>query len=160
MPRPSRAEEALQVLRAYYRDNGILPTIETITKLMGYRSPGSTYPVIKSLVRQGFLSQEEKGGQLKPGPQFQVSHSPQTRSEVELSYPAHCQATVATVATPALGILEGDTLVYDREAVAAPGDVLVLQPGDGRVIAHRLGQDEAVPEAHLGVVLFQYRHYP
>lgn len=159
MPRPSRSSQALEILRSYYQKNGILPSFEVITELMGYRSPGSTYPVIKALIKEGYLEQDERGGRLKPGQLFgtpQHLNSPQTQL---LTVPVGCKTiTVTRASIPELAVLPGDTLVYDLNAMPVAGDVLAVQLGQDVVAQpHVLG--DGPPLGLLGVVVLQYRRY-
>ena len=155
MPRPSRSVEALEVLRTYYREHGILPTIEVLTELMGYRSPGSTYPVVKALVTAGYLQQEGKGGRLKPGPIFLEPTG--CGPTFQIQPPKGCKTVLATVADCEHGILAGDVLIFDATSTGAPGVVVVIQ--EGLEISVATVTEELHPAGILGVLHLQYRNY-
>lgn len=158
MSRPSRTPEALAILRSYYQQNGILPTIEVMTQLMGYRSSGSTFPVIKALVADGYLEQEERGGRLKPGIGF-VSGQSDGAPAFQLSYPVGCKTIRATCASlPELAVLPGDVLVYDPNTKPAADDVLVVHSGKD-VFVQSFSLGAGAPSGFLGVIQFQYRSY-
>lgn len=159
MSRPTRTAEALEVLQRYYHENGVLPAIEALTQLMGYRSPGSTYPVVKALIQAGHLEQEGKGARLKPGPLF--SGQPNQAEHLAALHALQSsgfRSIVATAASmPEIGVLAGDTLLY-AEVAPQPGDVLVVQFAESITAkAHAVG--EAPPDKVLGVLQFQYRLY-
>lgn len=159
MSRPTRTAEALEVLQSYYRENGVLPTIEALTQLMGYRSPGSTYPVVKTLIQTGHLEQEGKGARLKPGPLF--SRQPTQAKHVAALHALQSsgfRSILATAASmPEIGVLAGDTLLY-AEAAPQPGDVLVVQFAES-ITARAYAEGGATPDTVLGVLQFQYRLY-
>ena len=155
MPRPSRSVEALEVLRTYYREHGILPTIEVLTELMGYRSPGSTHPVVKALVSSGHLQQEGKGGRLKPGPLFvePTDHGP----SFHFRTPEGCKSALATTEDREHGILVGDVLIYVMTSQPEPGDIVVIQ--DGPTVSVATVAENRTPTGILGVLHLQYRNY-
>lgn len=73
MPRPPRDAEARQLLVEYYSEQGVLPTVEVVAQLMGYRSTSSAHNTIQHLVSSGFLGQAEREGRLVPGPLFRAA---------------------------------------------------------------------------------------
>jgi SOS-response transcriptional repressor LexA len=64
MPRPSRLDEAVEQLQAYYAERGAMPSIQAFAELMGYRSPSSAHDVTKALVLAGFLARDERAGRV------------------------------------------------------------------------------------------------
>lgn len=159
MSRPSRTAEALEILQSYYREHGILPAIEALTQLMGYRSPGSTYPVVKALIQTGHLEQEGKGARLKPGPLFGcVANQAEHIEALHALQSSGLRSIIATAPSkPEIGVLAGDTLLYS-DVSPEPGDVLVVH-GPKTITAHRYATAEPLPEGVLGVLQFQYRTY-
>jgi SOS-response transcriptional repressor LexA len=167
MPRPSRDAEARQLLVEYYSTHGVLPTVEVVAQLMGYRSTSSAHNTIQHLVFSGFLGQTERGGRLVPGPLFRAS-GPQ----LPLADPApelveairelagDCPVQRVPVADDSLsadGILPGDVLVVTPEVQRGAG-LFLLMSAKGRL---RLTSKPSAPRGWslTGAVLAQYRVY-
>ena len=155
MSRPTRLAEALEILQSYYRDNGVLPSFSLMTELMRYRSPGSTFPVVKQLIDAGYLEQDGRGGRLKPGPNF----GEQKPLAPPISIPAGTAVQVSAPAASVSGILPGDFVIYDGQVTPDQGDLLVLHSDAG--ISVQEFQQDAAPSRDkvLGVLMMQFRRY-
>lgn len=155
MSRPTRLAEALEILQSYYRDNGVLPSFAAMTEFMGYRSPGSTFPVIKQLIDAGYLEKDGRGGRLKPGPNFGA----QTPLAPPISIPAGTVVQVSAPAASVSGILPGDFVIYDVQVPPEQGDLIVLH-SDAGIGVQEFRQDATPSKGKvLGVLMMQFRRY-
>jgi SOS regulatory protein LexA len=60
-------KEKLSHIRAYYRQNKIMPTYEELCLLFGFKSKNAAFKLVNKLVDEGFVEKMDKG-RLKPGP--------------------------------------------------------------------------------------------
>lgn len=161
MPRPSRLEEAKDKLRAYYGAHGGMPSIQAFAELMGYASPSSAHDVTNSLVKQGFLAKDGRGGRLLPGSLFGPKRSRAPALPVELleALPKGVDLTVVRVPKGSSlvgdGVLAGDCLVLaPAERTELSGTLLLAR---GRQRALSAGPVEGWKAA--AVVVAQFRTY-
>ena len=172
MARPSRHLEALEVLRDFYREHGILPTIEVLARRMNYRSTSSAFNALGPLVAQGYVNREEEGGRLLPGPNF----LPRTRAPakppgmpelggktIDEYLRASRRGTVLVqVATNALarhGVLKGDFLLVSKTEAPSKGALVVARRGRGLTVAPVGEASEHDSQTVLGVLIAQFRKY-
>jgi len=161
MPRPSRVEEAKDKLRAHYANHGGMPSIQAFAELMGYASPSSAHDVTKALVAQKFLTKDDWGGRLLPGPKFgpKRPRTPNIPSELLEALPKGVELEVLRVPKGSLLVAEG----------VLAGDYLVLAPADRTDLSGTLllarGRQRSLAEAQTpgwkaaGVVVAQFRTY-
>lgn len=124
MPRPSRKEEAKEVLRTYYTENGVMPTIEGFARAMGYRSTASAHKAVKALIEERYLGQEERGGRLLPGATFPRASSPGAAPAVSLRVPPEITASLPDGVSLTVYVVPNDSLLAEHAVCA--GDSLVL----------------------------------
>jgi SOS-response transcriptional repressor LexA len=124
MPRPSREDHAKKALARYYSQHGVMPTVTDFADAMGYASTSSAHHVLSKLVAQGYLSREERGGRLLPGPSFKRAAHP---SLVDSGIP---QGLIEALPKGVrLSVLQVDDH-FAADDVIWPGDLLVLAPAD------------------------------
>ena len=63
----SQLPHTKDALAGYYREHGIMPSVQTPAQLLGVSSTSSTHYVVQKLRRESFLSSNEHG-KLTPGP--------------------------------------------------------------------------------------------
>lgn len=131
-------------IRAYYRENKIMPTYDEICVLFGFGSKNAAFKLVKKMEDEGFIEKMEKG-RLKPGPLFlglpmfnSVQAGPPTTVEEEAATD-HVSIDSYLVANPSstvlinvqgdsmidAGIHEGDKVVVDTATGARVGDIVV-----------------------------------
>jgi hypothetical protein len=141
MPRPSRLDEAVEQLQAYYAERGAMPSIQAFAELMGYRSPSSAHDVTKALVLAGFLARDERAGRLMPGPAFPrepAGLNDRLPAELQQLLPSDVPLQVAVVSGKAFegeGLLKGDNLVLAPPDRLDLSSTLLLAKGRQRALA-------------------------
>jgi hypothetical protein len=161
MPHPSRLDEAVEQLQAYYAERGVMPSIQAFAELMGYRSPSSAHDVTKALVLAGFLARDERSGRLLPGPAFPretAAPKDQLPAELRQLLPPDVPLQVTVVSGKALegeGLLKGDNLVLARPDRLDLSLTLLLAKGPQRALATERQDGWTV----VGVVVAQFRSY-
>jgi SOS regulatory protein LexA len=60
-------KEKLSHIRAYYRQNKIMPTYDELCLIFGFKSKNAAFKLVGKLVEDGFIEKMDKG-RLKPGP--------------------------------------------------------------------------------------------
>lgn len=149
---------AREVLAGYYREHGIMPSVQRLAELLGVSSTSSAHYVVQKLRDEGYLAANEFG-KLTPGPQFlKVPGRPAIPSELVAVLPAGSELRVVQV--------DENWKVDDSIWV---GDLLVLAPADQVELSHLLvlqrGRTFALanePRAGWrvqGVVVGQYRQH-
>lgn len=161
MPRPSRLDEAKEKLREHYAAHGGMPSIQAFADLMGYASASSAHDVTNALVRQGYLTKDERGGRLLPGPLFGSKRRQPAIIPAELAgaLPKGVDLVILKVpkGSPLAidGVLAGDYLVLAPANRTDLSDLLMLKRGQTRRLAQAV-----VPGWNVaGVVLAQFRSY-
>jgi hypothetical protein len=157
MDRPrSPLLNAKDALAAYYREHGIMPSVQALAQLLGLSSTSSAHYVVQKLRKEGFLASNEHG-KLTPGPQF--SKAP--------GRPAIPAALVAALpAGHELRVLRVDENWKGDDSVWA-GDLLVLAPLDQLELSNllvlsrgptfMLANEPRPGWRAVGVVVGQYR---
>lgn len=164
MSRPSRHLEALQILRAYYRQSGVLPTVEVLAAKMGYKSTSSAYNAIQPLLQEGLVLQD--GRRLIPGRGFKSKTARKRYPELGaaslsefLETDGHDTAVIEITnsSLEGEGILKGDFLLISNSAEPSPGDLLLIQNKHSfRLVSY---EDASPRRRQSGVVLAQFRKY-
>ena len=164
MSRPSRHLEALQILRAHYRQSGVLPTLEVLAAKMGYRSTSSAYHTIQPLLREGLVLQD--GRRLVPGRGFKSKTANKRypvlgAASISEFLDTNAQDTaVIEITNSSLegeGILKGDFLLISNSAEPSPGHLLLIQTKHSFRLASY--EDASPRRRRSGVVLAQFRKY-
>lgn len=136
-------KEKLSRLRAYYKENKIMPTYDELCLLFGFKSKNAAFKLVNKLVEDGFVEKMDKG-RLKPGPHFlglplfnSVQAGPPTAEEeilldhVDLNdwLIKHPDRTVMlNVRGDSMvdaGIHEGDKVIVECGARVSVGDIAV-----------------------------------
>jgi SOS regulatory protein LexA len=60
-------KEKLSRIRAFYRENKIMPTYDELCLLFGFKSKNAAFKLVNKMVDDGFVQKMDKG-RLKPGP--------------------------------------------------------------------------------------------
>jgi repressor LexA len=60
-------KEKLSRIRAFYKQNKIMPTYDELCLLFGFKSKNAAFKLVNKLVNEGFVEKMDKG-RLKPGP--------------------------------------------------------------------------------------------
>jgi len=60
-------KEKLSRIRAFYRENKIMPTYDELCLLFGFKSKNAAFKLVNKMVDEGFVQKMDKG-RLKPGP--------------------------------------------------------------------------------------------
>jgi DNA-binding transcriptional MocR family regulator len=128
MERPrSPLPYAKDALAGYYRENGILPSVQTLAQLLGVSSTSSAHYVVQKLREEGYLAANEHG-KLTPGPQFfKAPAHPSIPAALLQVLPAGAELRVVRV---------DDNWKVDDSVWA--GDLLVLAPADQVELSHLL----------------------
>ena len=157
MERPrSPPPNAKEALAGYYREHGIMPSVQTFAQLLGFASTSSAHYVVQKLREEGFLAANEHG-KLTPGPQFfKAPGRPAIPAALVAALPAGHELRVMRVDENWKGddsVWAGDLLVLAPPERLELSDLLVLQRGGTRMLAN-----EARPGWRVqGVVVGQYR---
>lgn len=110
---------AKEALAAYYREHGIMPSVQRLAELLGVSSTSSAHYVVQKLREEGYLAANEFG-KLTPGPLFdRAPDRPTIPSALLEVLPAGAELRVVQV--------DGNWKVDDS---VWPGDLLVLAPAD------------------------------
>lgn len=157
MDRPrSPLPHAKDALAGYYRENGIMPSVQTLAQLLGVSSTSSAHYVVKKLREEGFLAANEHG-KLTPGPQFfKAPGRPAIPAALVEALPAGAELRVVQVDEHWKvddSIWTGDLLVIAPPEQVELSDLLVLRRGSTFMLAN-----EPRPGWRAqGVVVGQYR---
>jgi len=136
-------KEKVERIRAFYRQNKIMPTYDEICMLFGFKSKNAAFKLINKLVEENFVEKMDKG-RLKPGPHFlglplfnSVQAGMPTAEEETLmehvdlndllvKHPSRtCLINVRGDSMIEAGIQEGDKVVVELEASIKVGDIVV-----------------------------------
>ena len=136
-------KEKLSRIRAYYRENKIMPTYDELCLLFGFKSKNAAFKLVNKLVEDGFVEKMDKG-RLKPGSHFlglplfnSVQAGPPT-SEEEMVMD-HIDLNDYLIKKPEntvminvrgdsmidAGIQEGDKVIVECGAPVNVGDIVV-----------------------------------
>lgn len=149
---------AKEVLAGYYREHGIMPSVQRLAQLLGVSSTSSAHYLVQKLRDEGYLAANEFG-KLTPGPLFQRGPArPAVPPELLRELPAGEELTVVQVDETwreDSRFLPGDLLILAPPEGASVNDLLVLRRGSARMVSGgpRSGWR---PE---GVLLGQYRAF-
>lgn len=152
-----RAKEALA---GYYREHGIMPSVQSLAGLLGMSSTSSAHYVVQKLRDEGYLAANEHG-KLTPGPQFpKAPGRPEVPGELLKELPAIAGLQVLRVEEDwKLGedgqFIPGDLLVLGPVEGFGSGDLLVLRRGAVRTVAAGLRSGWQP----VGVLVGQYRAF-
>lgn len=61
-PFPPRQAQVLGVVRDYYRQARVVPSVRLVAREMGLRSPATAFQHLKALERKGYLRREGRRG--------------------------------------------------------------------------------------------------
>lgn len=159
-----RDNTAKELLTRYYRDRGVLPSVQTFAELMGYTSTSSAHYTLSKLVEQGFLGKEDRGGRLMPGPAFDRRAATASArlvaipDELRLALPAGVELTTLVVDdrfNADEAIWPGDMLVLAPAARTDLSELLVLRRGGAFVTAGEPRSGWSV----VGVLVAQFRSF-
>lgn len=147
---------ARDALAGYYREHGIMPSVQTLADLLGVASTSSAHYVVQKLREEGYLAANEHG-KLTPGPLFDKAPShPSIPAALLQVLPAGAELRVLQVDQNWKvddSIWEGDLLVLAPADQVELSNLLVLQRGNTFLLAN-----EARPGWRAqGVVVGQYR---
>lgn len=136
-------KEKIERIRAYYRQNKIMPTYDEICLLFGFKSKNAAFKLVNKLVEDNFVEKMDKG-RLKPGihllglPMFNSVQAGMPTAEEE-TLMDHVDLNEFLVKNPSktclinvrgdsmldAGIQEGDKVVVESEAPVQVGDIVV-----------------------------------
>ena len=136
-------KEKVNRIRAFYRQNKIMPTYDEICLLFGFKSKNAAFKLVNKLVDDSFVEKMDKG-RLKPGihllglPMFNSVQAGMPTAEEE-TLMDHVDLNDLLVKNPArtclinvrgdsmidAGIQEGDKVVVESEASVNVGDIVV-----------------------------------
>ncbi len=136
-------KEKVQRIRAYYKENKVMPTYDEICLLFGYKSKNAAFKLVAKLVDQNFIEKMDKG-RLKPGihllglPMFNSVQAGLPTSEEE-TLMDHIDLNEYLVPNPEnsvminvrgdsmidAGIHEGDKIIVECGANVRVGDIVV-----------------------------------
>lgn len=166
MPRPPRTEEAKAVIQSFYAEHGVMPTFEAFAQAMGYKSTSSAHHTVMALVKEGYVTQEKRGGRLLPGVLFDRAGMVQSVNAGHQGLPPEIVATLPTGVQ--LNVLEVPDDSLKEHAICA-GDMLLLVDLDrtdlsdlilqSRGIALALSTHRKAGWRALGLLVAQYRQY-
>lgn len=136
-------KEKIERIRAFYRQNKIMPTYDEICLLFGFKSKNAAFKLINKLVDDHFVEKMDKG-RLKPGvhllglPMFNSVQAGMPTAEEEtlmdhvdlndflVKNPSRtCLINVRGDSMLDAGIQEGDKVVVESEATVHVGDIVV-----------------------------------
>lgn len=143
-----------------------MPTFEAFAQAMGYKSTSSAHHTVMALVKEGYLTQEKRGGRLLPGTLFDRV------GELQPVNGSHQVLPPEIVATLPLGVQLNVLEVPDdslKEHAICAGDMLVVVDLDrtdlselilhSRGIALALSTNRKAGWRALGLLVAQYRRY-
>ena len=156
-PNPVPCVESVQAteeaIRAYYADNGILPSIgELVGRVPGVTSKGSMALIVKMLKDAGVLA--DKDGRLRPGPAFagfplgrslpagsaDTGEVPVERLSIDAWLAPHPAVTrIAPIRGESMinaGLHHGDMVVYEARSDAAVGEIVVALIDEAETIKY------------------------
>jgi hypothetical protein len=151
-----RAKEALA---EYYREHGIMPSVQKLADLLGLASTSSAHYLVRKLRDEGHLAANEQG-KLAPGPLFEKAPGrPGVPLELLRALPDAERLQVLCVdetwKMEEGDFQPGDLLVVAPVETSERGDLLVLRRGSARIISNgtRAGWRAQ------GVLVGQYRAF-
>lgn len=151
---------AKEVLAGYYREHGIMPSVQSLAALLGVSSTSSAHYVVQKLRDEGYLAANEHG-KLTPGPQFPKAFGrPEVPGELLKEIPAIAGLQVLRVEedwkfSEDWQFIPGDLLVLGPVEGFASGNLLVLRRGSVRTVSAGLRSGWQP----LGVLVGQYRTF-
>ncbi len=147
-------KDKISRIRAYYRENKIMPTYDEICILFGFKSKNAAFKLVNKLVEENFIEKMDKG-RLKPGLHFlglplfnSVQAGPPTAEEEMLM--DHVDLNDMLVKNPDktvminvrgdsmidAGIHEGDKVIVEAEAPINLGDIVVAIVDGAYTVKH------------------------
>ena len=139
----NRDNEYLGKLQDYYAQHRVLPSFTSVAKLVGLKSTSAVAAMVKRMTAAGFLDQAPDR-RLQPGKRFferEVADSvragmPQPANDVlsdVVSIDEHLvrnpsRTLLLTINGDSMneaGLLQGDTVIVEKNAPAKPGDIVV-----------------------------------
>lgn len=129
---------AKELLAGYYREHGIMPSVQKLADLLGVSSTSSAHYIVQRLRDEGYLAANEFG-KLTPGPLFgKALERPDIPAELLNELPAGAGLQVMRVEHE-WGLQEddfcaGDLLVVAPNERADEGDLLLLRRGGSRIV--------------------------
>lgn len=136
-------KEKVNRIRAFYKQNKIMPTYDEICLLFGFKSKNAAFKLINKLVDENFVEKMDKG-RLKPGPHLlglpmfnSVQAGMPTAEEETLMEHVDlndflikkpnktCMINVRGDSMIDAGIQEGDKVVVESESPVNVGDIVV-----------------------------------
>ena len=130
-------------IRAFYKQNKIMPTYDEICLLFGFKSKNAAFKLVNKLVEDNFVEKMDKG-RLKPGPHLLglpmfnsvQAGMPTAEEETLLDHvdlndflvkkpEKTCMINVRGDSMLDAGIQEGDKVVVESEAGVNVGDIVV-----------------------------------
>ena len=136
-------KEKVQRIRAFYRQNKIMPTYDELCLLFGFKSKNAAFKLVNKLVDENFIEKMDKG-RLKPGqnllglPLFNSVQAGMPTAEEEtlmdhvdlndflVKKPeATCLINVRGDSMIDAGIHEGDKVIVECGATVNVGDIVV-----------------------------------
>jgi len=147
-------KEKVSRIRAFYRQNKIMPTYDEICLIFGFKSKNAAFKLVNKLVEDNFIEKMDKG-RLKPGlhfiglPLFNSVQAGMPTAEEEtlldhvdlndflVSNPAKtCMINVRGDSMIDAGIHEGDKVVVESEASVNIGDIVVAIVDGGYTVKY------------------------
>ncbi|MDQ5938312.1 MAG: polymerase [Patescibacteria group bacterium] len=129
----------------FYKKQRRMPSYSELMVLLGYRSKNAVFKLIKKLVEEGFISQDEQGHILPK----QLYSQPRILGTVEAGFPSPAEEELSDImsleeylienkeATFILkvtgesmkdaGIMPGDMVLADRSATPRDGDIVIAE---------------------------------
>jgi SOS regulatory protein LexA len=136
-------KEKIEHIRAYYKQNKIMPTYDELCLLFGFKSKNAAFKLVNKLVDEGFVEKMDKG-RLKPGanllglPLFNSVQAglPTAEEEVLMDHvdlndylvEKPQQSVMINVRGDSMidaGIHEGDKVIVELGAPSKVGDIVV-----------------------------------
>jgi len=136
-------KEKIEHIRAYYKQNKIMPTYDELCLLFGFKSKNAAFKLVNKLVDEGFVEKMDKG-RLKPGanllglPLFNSVQAglPTTEEEILMDHvdlndylvEKPQQSVMINVRGDSMidaGIHEGDKVIVELGAPSKVGDIVV-----------------------------------
>lgn len=118
---------AREVLAAYYREHGIMPSVQRLAELLGVASTSSAHYVVQKLRDEGYLAANEHG-KLTPGPLFDKAPG---RHDIPV------ELLQVLPAGEELRVVRVDDDWKTDDSIWT-GDLLVLAPADQVQLSHLL----------------------
>jgi hypothetical protein len=151
---------ARKALAGYYREHGIMPSVQSLAALLGVTSTSSAHYVVQKLRDEGYLAANEHG-KLTPGPLFpKAPGRPELPSELLKELPAAEGLQVLRVEEDwkleeGAPFIPGDLLIVGPVEGFTAGDLLVLRRGSVRQVSTGLRTGWQA----VGVLVGQYRAF-